>query len=226
MMRSAKHAGTSRSSALLKTASLLTLLFAIATVAVPVAAWAQVDGGTEEVVESDAGPNAGHPYRDAGVVADTAPRAEPPPATSSGEGETALQRLSSTAMDILVPVFAAFILGLATMLLNWIRKKFKLQVTDAQIASWAGLARKASLRGAEWARKQVKDLVPDKKIPGPEVLEVATNWAIEMGKAAGLPEMARGKLVGLIEAELFDLRRQQETENLNGKDSGAPPSTV
>jgi len=120
-------------------------------------------------------------------------------------------------MNILVPVFGTLISGLVTLLLLWLRKRFKLQVSDEQINSWSKLSRKGALRAAEWARKKAKEAVDDKKIPGPDILEIAVNWALEAGKAAGLPEMGREKLEGWVEAELFDLRREE-----NGSSPATP----
>ena len=112
-------------------------------------------------------------------------------------------------MNVLIPAFGTLISGLLAIVLLWLRRKFKLDVSDQQIASWSRLGRKGALRAAEWARKKMKDLTEDKKIPGPEILEVGVNWALEAGKAAGLPEMGREKLEGWVEAELFDLRREE-----------------
>lgn len=116
--------------------------------------------------------------------------------------QSALSKLSEDLMNILIPAFLALIGMLVTFILNWVRKKFKLNVSDAQIATWATLAEKAANRGAEWARNKAKELTEDKKVPGPEVLEVAVDWAVEMGRSLKLPEMGREKLIGLIEGHL------------------------
>lgn len=123
---------------------------------------------------------------------------------------TALEKFTTEVMNVLVPVFVMFIGGLATWILNLFRKKTGIQIGDAQIAAWSGLARKSALRGAEWARKKAKESTDGRRIPGPEVLEVAANFAVEMGIQANLPTMGRAKLEALIEAELFELRREQD----------------
>ena len=146
-----------------------------------------------------------------------APATEPPAETPAPvvalapapQEETSLAKLSDAAMDILVPAFGTLISGLVTILLLWLRRRFKLKVSDEQIASWSKLARKAALRGAEWARKKAKDMAEGEKVPGPDILEMAANWAIDMADAAGLPKIGREKLEGWIEAELFDLRREE-----------------
>lgn len=129
-----------------------------------------------------------------------------PIAEISKDTPTALSKLSSEVLNILVPVFLLLIGLLVTWILNWVRKKFKLDVTDQQIASWVSLADKAANRGAEWARNKAIELTEGKTVPGPEVLEVAVNWAIEMGIAFNLPEMGREKLIGLIESNLYARR--------------------
>jgi hypothetical protein len=116
--------------------------------------------------------------------------------------ETALSKLSAEILNILIPAFLLLIGFLVTWILNKVRAKLHLDVSDKQIASWADIANKAALRGSEWARNKAKDLTDDKTIPGPEVLEVAVDWAVEMGRAFKLPEIGREKLVGLIEGHL------------------------
>lgn len=123
---------------------------------------------------------------------------------------TALDRLSTEVLNVLIPVFVAFIGGLATWVLVKVQKKLGIEVGDKASDAWAGLARRAALRGAEWARKKAKELTDGEKIPGPDVLETAANWAIDMGVAFKLPEIGRKKLEGLIEAELFQLRKEEE----------------
>ena len=130
------------------------------------------------------------------------------------DGPTALERFSEQVMSILVPAFGALVTALVGMFLTWARKRFKLQLSDQQIESWANVARRAALRGAEWARKKSKGMARGKKIPGPQVLEVAANWALDMGQTFGLPELGREKLEALIEAELFSLRHEGESDQV------------
>lgn len=187
--------------------SLLSVSFAAAIMLSPVGAFAQEDAGA---------------IAGSTTTVDTTPASAPPPAVILLPAElvppvsaieavplTALDNLSSEVINILVPAFGTLIAGLISLILLWLRRRFKLQVSDQQIYSWSNLARKGALRGAEWARKKVKGLTEGKKIPGPEILEVGVNWALEVGKAAGLPEMGRKELEGWIEAELFDLRREE-----------------
>jgi len=133
------------------------------------------------------------------VVVEKAPAGEPP---------TALAKLTTEVMNILIPAFLTLIGLLVAWVLNWVRKKFHLNVSDAQIDAWSKLAEKAANRGAEWARAKAKAATDGKKIPGPEVLEVAVDWAIEMGRVFKLPEMGREKLIGLIEGHLFTEREE------------------
>jgi hypothetical protein len=152
-------------------------------------------------------PKADAPEKENG---DAEPDASNPPAADEpakdDAKQTALSKLSEELMNILIPAFVTLIGLLVTFILNWVRRKFKLNVSDAQIASWAVLAEKAANRGAEWARNKAKDLTDDKTVPGPEILEVAVDWAVEMGKSLKLPEMGREKLIGLIEGHLATKR--------------------
>lgn len=123
--------------------------------------------------------------------------------------DTAIQSATSEILSILIPVFVALIGALATWILRKVQQKLHIDVGEKTAAAWAELARKAALRGGEWARKKSKDLTEGKKLPGGEVMEVAASWAIEMAKQQKLPEMARNKLEGLIEAHLFELREAE-----------------
>jgi len=129
---------------------------------------------------------------------------------SIAHAETAIQSATSEIMGILVPVFVTLIGALATWILRKVQQKLHIEVGDRTALAWDELARRAALRGGEWARNKSKDLTDGKKLPGGEVMEVAAIWAVEMAKQQKLPEMARNKLEGLIEAHLFELREQQE----------------
>jgi hypothetical protein len=105
-------------------------------------------------------------------------------------------------MNILVPAFVTLIGALCALLLAWARKKLKLDVSDRQLSSWSSYAQVGADRAGEWARNKVKTLADGKKVPGPEVLEVAVNFAVDMAREHGLPEIGREKLEGLIESHL------------------------
>jgi hypothetical protein len=120
--------------------------------------------------------------------------------------DTAIQSATSEIMGVLIPVFVALVGAFATWILRKVQQKLHIDVGDKTAAAWDELARKAALRGGEWARKKSKELTEGKKLPGGEVMEVAATWAIEMAKQQKLPAMARSKLEGLIEAHLFELR--------------------
>lgn len=123
--------------------------------------------------------------------------------------DTAISSATTEILNILIPVFVALIGALATWILAKVKQKLHLDVSEKTSEAWAELARKAALRGGEWARKKSKELTDGKKLPGGEVMDVAASWAIEMAKQQKLPEMARAKLEGLIEAHLFELREAE-----------------
>jgi len=192
-------------------ASVLVLVFSLGLAAVPFVAFAQSDAGVDAVEAVDPAP-APTPEPSAAPAPepepDPDPEAAPEPKAddSSPAAGTALQRLSDELMAILVPAFGALVTGLVGLLLTWVRKKYKIDVGDKQLDAWSKLAGKAAQRGGEWARNKMRDMTDDKKIPGPEILEVAANWALDIGKASGLPDIGREKLEGLIEAHLFSRR--------------------
>ena len=196
-------------------ASALALFLVVGSFAIPSIALAQDDAGAAAPVEAIVAPDtisevapapspaADVPASAGSEVAVAAPVLEAAPAAP---GQTSLDKLSSELLNILIPIFVLLVGVLATALLNWIRKKLKLEVSDKQIASWAGYAEIGAARAAEWSRNKAKGLTEGKKVPGPEVLEVAINFAIELGVEHGLPEMGRQKLRGLIESQLHTKR--------------------
>lgn len=166
------------------------------------------------VLAEDAGANSTADASPAATVVDEpakkdAPEPSPPPAADgAAAGGSTLQKLSDEVMAVIVPAFGTLVTGLIGILLAWVRRKTKIQVSDQTLDAWAKLAGKAANRAAEWARKKVKESTEGKKVPGPEVLDVAVNWALEVGKEMGLKEMGRAKLEGLIEAHLFENRSE------------------
>lgn len=126
---------------------------------------------------------------------------------------TALARLRTEVLNVLIPVIVSLAGYFFVWIANKVRKKLDIEISDKQMDSWEKLARRAARFGAEWAREQVKDLGEGQKVPGPDVLEVAANWAIDTAKDNKLPDMAREKLIGLIRGELFDLRSKQTEVN-------------
>lgn len=219
MRNSRKQRRIGQWSARLASASLLALVLSLSITST---AWGQDDPASDPTPAAEPAPAPRAPAATPApaVTPDPKPASDPAPVVAlspAPKEETALAKLSDEIMNILVPVFGTLISGLVTLLLLWLRKRFKLQVSDEQINSWSKLSRKGALRAAEWARKKAKEAVDDKKIPGPDILEIAVNWALEAGKAAGLPEMGREKLEGWVEAELFDLRREE-----NGSSPATP----
>lgn len=122
---------------------------------------------------------------------------------------TALEDLHTQLMAVLVPAFVLVVTALATWIGLKIKAKLHLDVSEKTMEQWNNLARAAALRGAEWARTKTKAIVDGKKLPGGEVMDVAAKWAIQMAEHQGLPALASEKLQGLIESQLFQLRREE-----------------
>jgi hypothetical protein len=125
---------------------------------------------------------------------------------SVAAADTAVTSATQEILSILLPIFVALVGSLATWILRKVQQKLHIDVGEKTAEAWGNLARKAAMRGGEWARKKSKDLTDGAKVPGGEVMEVAVQWAVEMAKQQKLPELARDKLEGLIEAHLFELR--------------------
>jgi len=197
--------------------ALLVVLFT--SLAVPTFAIAQDDAGAVAPAETVAAPVAAPaPAPAAEAPAEAPPEAvvadAPAPAVvapAEPAAQTSLDKLSSELMNILIPVFVTLIGGLAVAFLAWVRKKLKLDVSNQQIYQWSEVAELAAGRGGEWLRNKVKEGTEDKKIPGPEVLEVAVNWGLDYGIAHGLPDIGREKLGGLIESKLHLKRLAKES---------------
>lgn len=125
--------------------------------------------------------------------------------------DTAISSATTEILNVLIPVLVSLVGLFATWILAKVKQKLHLDVSQKTSEAWAELARKAALRGGEWARKKSKELTDGKKVPGGEVMEVAASWAVEMAKQQKLPEMARSKLEGLIEAHLHEMREAAES---------------
>jgi len=200
MMKSTKQKKAGRLSALRVSALAVFATLAIG-VSTPVFAQ-QFDAGevsAELAIASDAMPAPAVSLEVASLVT---PGPELPTSEDQADARTSLDKLSSELLNILVPTFVLLIGALATALLNWTRKRFKLDVSDRQIYHWSTIAEMAGDRAAEWARNKAKDLTEGETVPGPELLEVAANWGIDYGIAQGLPEIGRRKFEGLVESQL------------------------
>lgn len=160
------------------------------------------------VIETQPAPPASTPAAaPAAAVTDaTPPGSTPTIVVAPAPKQTGLEALRDQLLAILIPTFVLFVGALATAALAKFKKKLGLDVSEKVADQWRALAQNAALRGAEWARKKAKEMTDGKKVPGPEVLDVAVNWATDMAVHQGLPVLARAKLEGLIEAELFKLR--------------------
>lgn len=210
MKKSKKLAGTGRIKAVLVSA---TLLVAVGLVA-PAVSFAQTDAAPVAATtesETTPAPQPEPAPAPSGDVVTPAPEA--PPVESGMDpvaAKTGLQNLSEAVLEIVIPTLVTAIGGLITMFFLWVRKKYKLDISDKSIDSWSKLAKKGANRGGEWARNKTKELVKGKRVPGPEVLDVGVSWAIEAGRAAGLPEMGREVLEGWVEGHLFENRDDEE----------------
>jgi len=135
---------------------------------------------------------------------------------------TALQNLTDQVMAILIPAFLSAITLMIAWVLFKLKEKLHIDVSKKTQEAWTELARNAALRGAEWARAKTKELVKDAKLPGGATMEVAVNWALQMAEQQGLPTLAREKLIGLIESELYKLRREDSATSLPEPALGPP----
>jgi hypothetical protein len=149
---------------------------------------------------------------------------------------TALQNFVNQVLAILAPVIISALGVVTTWILFKIKQKLHIEVSQATQDAWAKLANDAAHRGAEWARQQALAAVGDKKIPGGAVMDVAANWAMQMAEQQKLPDMARAKLTGLIESELFKIRRDDAATGIGDQakfdpskplpDPKNPPPTI
>jgi hypothetical protein len=194
----------------LKKTGLLSALLVSALLLITTPVYAQGDAGPPTdaiaaVAATESAPVATEPAEPA--AEEDVAEAEKPEAIAvaepTEESATGLHNLSTALMDILIPVFVTLIGGLCAMLLAWVRKKLKLDVSDTQIRQWSDYAEIGAARAGEWARNNGKELSDGEKIPGPDVMDVAVNFAVELARENNLPEMGRDKLEGLIESKLF-----------------------
>lgn len=112
----------------------------------------------------------------------------------------------------LVPIVAMLLVAVIGALVSvgvaYIKKWTGVQIGKAQREEFADLAEGAVYFVEEQARKalRAKDPTPDSDTK----MEMAVQYVIAHAKAQGLPEMARDRLVELIEANLMMDRPYEE----------------
>lgn len=204
MLKSKKQAKTFQATG--RWARSLIFSIILGAITLPVVALAQSDASVELIDATPASDASDLPGMDAAPVAMAIAPAAPQVAEAPKNQPTSIAKLSTEIMNILIPVFVTLIGALATMLLNWVRRKAKLEVSDKQISHWSTYAEVGAARAGEWARNKAMTMTEDKTVPGPEIMEVAVNFALDMGIEHGLPVMGREKLEGLIESHLHRKR--------------------
>lgn len=121
------------------------------------------------------------------------------PETPAAE-PNALSRLADIAFQVLVPVLSLFAAYLTNRLIGVFEQKTGFDVADKHeqwIRDWV---EKGIHLGEEWSYKKVKGQTG--KLTGPEKLEVAADFVLDMVAKYNIPGWTRDKVTKYIEAQL------------------------
>ena len=117
--------------------------------------------------------------------------------------------LGQVCLDALLPVLATVLTGVLTALaglaIAYLRKKWGLQITAAQEDAIDA----AILDGIEYAEEQARKRLKSGSgitTASDAKLDLAVTHAIMEMRRMGLPEMARDRIVALIEARIEQVR--------------------
>lgn len=123
-------------------------------------------------------------------------------------------RLADLAFDILTPVLIILAGWLAHRLVGIIEKKFSVDVPERQEALLDTWIEQGIHLAEEWSRNKVKHEA--KKATGPEKLEVAAGFVLDLVESRGWIDWGKERLLAKIEAKLGHQRVTSEKPALDG----------
>jgi hypothetical protein len=112
----------------------------------------------------------------------------------------ALQQLTGHVIEIVAAVLALLATWLTTKVGGWLQRKTGVE-TDVLLDSLAAKA-------VNFAKEQAHKFLQEKgeKMRGPEKLELAMKFGLDLVESHGLPKAAQDKLVNYIESKLGEAR--------------------
>jgi hypothetical protein len=128
-----------------------------------------------------------------------------------------LSRVTDAAFQIIVPIISLFAMWATHRLIGVFEKKTKFDIPDKQerkIDEWIE-------SGIHWAEEKSRSAIKTKanKLKGPEKLEAAGSFVMEMVKARGWIDWSRKKIEEKIEAQLGLHRANGGKPRLDAEDS-------
>jgi hypothetical protein len=112
-----------------------------------------------------------------------------------------------TVMENLLPIVSAIVLPVLLILvrkfIQWLEIKLDFEISEAAELKILSLIEEGIRYAEEQAKKALKD---GEKLSAESKLGLAIEYVVERCKDLGLPELARDKLVKLIEAKIVITR--------------------
>jgi hypothetical protein len=118
--------------------------------------------------------------------------------------QSILGRLMGFGLDIAAPVVTLFAMWLAHRLIKAFESKTKIDVPakyEEMIDAWV-------LKGVHYAEEKGRNAIAAKgpALAGPEKLELAAGFVADLAERAGFADMAKDKIMKLVESKLSETR--------------------
>lgn len=115
-------------------------------------------------------------------------------------GATALAQLAEYGVEVVAAALAVVLIWAVRRGVRWVERRLDVEVSGANEALLEQLTLKAVDYAEEKGRQYAKRV--DRKLPGPEKLEVAAQWLIRQAQARDWDELGKREAVDLIESVL------------------------
>ena len=140
------------------------------------------------------------------------------------EAPAAATRLMGIAFDVLALVVSAFVMWGVHRLLALFEKKSGIDIPAKQEEMIDVWVKKGIVYAEEKSRSKIKSI--GEKLKGPEKLEVAAKFALDMAESRGLVKWTKDKIAAKVEASLGEHRLNGGKPSLDKETSpDAPPAT-
>jgi len=136
----------------------------------------------------------------------------------------AATRLMGIAFDVLALVVGAFVMWGMHRLLALFEKKSGIDIPDKQEALLDAWVKKGIVYAEEKSRGKIKSL--GEKLKGPEKLEIAAKFALDMAESRGLVKWTKDKIAAKVEASLGEHRLNGGKPSLDKDSSPDAPAVT
>lgn len=120
--------------------------------------------------------------------------------------ETILTKLTSSALDILIPAVSALVMFFAHRLISLAENKWKFQVSTETSAKIDQFVQDAIRYAEEKARPALRGAT--EQVKGSDKMEMALSYVVDQMKSSGMEDQIKEKLQKLIESKLHYMRQK------------------